>query len=53
MYCSMQTLHSNSWDTLATLRMPTTRKEEYRYTDIAPLLKADLQVSLPPQIALQ
>lgn len=30
---------------LSSLRMPTTRNEEYRFTDIAPLLRANLQAA--------
>lgn len=29
---------------LTSLRMPTTRNEDYRFTDITPLLKANVQV---------
>lgn len=32
---------------LATMRMPTTRNEEYRFTDIAPLLRSNVQAAAP------
>jgi Fe-S cluster assembly protein SufD len=35
-------LRSSCQAALATLRMPSTRNEEYRYTDIAPLLAGSL-----------
>lgn len=35
-------LRSSCQSALATLRMPSTRNEEYRYTDISPLLNAAL-----------
>ena len=35
---------------LATLRMPSTRNEEYRFTDFSPLLKSQLGVSSSPSI---
>ncbi len=42
---SLSGLHAASWGALASLRMPSTRNEEYRYTDIAPLLKEGIRVS--------
>lgn len=42
---SLKAINSSSLDTMRTLRMPTTRNEEYRFTDISPLLKATLQMA--------
>ena len=42
--CSMGAMRSACWTALETLRMPSTRNEEYRYTDISPLLKSSLTV---------
>lgn len=45
-YCSVPSavgaLQSSCQSALATLRMPSTRNEDYRYTDISPLLNASL-----------
>ncbi len=41
-------MHTDSVQALATLRMPTTRVEEYRFTDLAPLYKAGLRTAPPP-----
>ncbi|EFJ51036.1 iron-sulfur cluster assembly protein [Volvox carteri f. nagariensis] len=41
------TLREASTGALATLRMPTTRNEEYRFTDISPLLKTAVEPAAP------
>jgi len=44
-------LRASSLDALSTLRMPTTRVEEFRFTDISPLLSTTLhRPSSPPSI---
>lgn len=43
--CSLQALRDSTWKALPSLRMPTTRNEEYRFTDISPLLRTELAVS--------
>ena len=44
-------LRASSLDALSTLRMPTTRVEEFRFTDISPLLSTTLhRPSYPPSI---
>ena len=40
--CSLAGLQSSCLSALATARMPTTRSEEYRFTDITPLLQQAL-----------
>mmetsp|Transcript_19381 Transcript_19381/g.41937 ORF Transcript_19381/g.41937 Transcript_19381/m.41937 type:complete len:485 (+) Transcript_19381:93-1547(+) len=42
---SLSGLHSSSWGALSSMRMPSTRNEEYRFTDITPLLKSKVQVA--------
>uniref|UniRef100_A0A7S3VGQ3 Fe-S cluster assembly protein SufD n=1 Tax=Dunaliella tertiolecta TaxID=3047 RepID=A0A7S3VGQ3_DUNTE len=37
---SIAALHASSWSAIPTMRMPSTRNEEYRFTDISPLLKS-------------
>ena len=44
--CSIANLHASSWSAIPSMRMPSTRNEEYRFTDISPLLKANVVVSL-------
>jgi len=39
MLCSLASLQSSCLAALATERMPTTRNEEYRFTDVSPLLQ--------------
>jgi Fe-S cluster assembly protein SufD len=38
-------LHQGSMEALRSLRMPSTRNEEYRFTDFSPLLKSQLCIS--------
>ncbi|KAG2445647.1 hypothetical protein HXX76_000257 [Chlamydomonas incerta] len=42
---SLATLREQSRSALATLRMPSTRNEDYRYTDITPLLRTNVQLA--------
>ncbi|KAF5827276.1 iron-sulfur cluster assembly protein [Dunaliella salina] len=44
---SIAALHASSWSAIPSMRMPSTRNEEYRFTDISPLLKATV---VPAQI---
>ena len=39
-------MRAQCMEALRTQRMPTNRNEEYRFTDLSPLLKRNLQVNL-------
>lgn len=43
--CSLKPLVEKSLAAAATLRMPTTRNEAYRYTDVSSLVKSQVKVS--------
>lgn len=42
--CSLMALRDKANGALTSMRMPTTRNEAFRFTDISPLLKAKIQV---------
>jgi hypothetical protein len=44
--CRLEGLHAQSSDALRTQRMPTTRNEDFRFTDISAVLKSQLQVQV-------
>lgn len=49
--CSLANLQSSCLSALATTRMPTTRNEEYRFTDISPVLQQSLGPAAPADAA--
>lgn len=46
----LQGLHSSCLSAAESLYMPTVRNEEYRFTDLSPLLKRDVKVPSPPSM---
>ncbi|KAG1680407.1 hypothetical protein FOA52_015498 [Chlamydomonas sp. UWO 241] len=44
---SLSALNRSSLDALRTMRMPTTRNEDYRFTDLAMLMGADVAAAAP------
>ena len=42
----MKSLSNSCLEALQSLRIPSTRNEDYRFTDLAPLTKSVIQVSL-------
>lgn len=43
-FCRLKSLADKSMAALPSLRMPTNRNEEYRFTDISSLVKSNVQV---------
>ena len=46
-----QTLNESCGAALRSLRMPTLRNEEYRFTDLSPLTRAGLYIPKPPSVS--
>lgn len=48
MLCRLEAMQTECISSLRAQRMPTTRNEEYRFTDVGPLLKIQPEASLLP-----